>query len=184
MEAQERKLSLRVMFQDEGRFGRIVDPRKCWAPKGLRPIVSKQIIREYTYSYAALSPKDGGLDTMILPYMDSPNMSVFLEEIAHRYPNDYILMVMDGASCHTSSILEVPDNIKPLALPPYSPQLNPVENLWAEIREKWFPNCVFDSMDAVTRHLIISLIDFESDPDRIVRLSQWPWIFDALKCSF
>lgn len=171
------------MFQDEGRFGRITDPKRCWAPKGVRPIVAQQIIREYTYAYAALSPKDGNLDTLILTYMDSPTMGVFLEEVSLRHPNDYILMVMDGASCHTSSILKIPKNIKPLALPPYSPQLNPVENLWGEMREKWFNNCVFESMDAVEKHLIKALLDFESDPKRITQLSQFPWILNSLKPS-
>ena len=58
-EARKRGQQLRVMFQDESRFGRITDPKRCWAPKGERPIVPKQIIREYTYAYGAYSPKDG-----------------------------------------------------------------------------------------------------------------------------
>ena len=55
-------LPVRVMFQDEARFGRLSDPRKCWAPWPLRPLVKKALIREYVYAYAAVTPADGQLD--------------------------------------------------------------------------------------------------------------------------
>jgi len=54
------------MFQDESRFGRITDPKRCWAPKGIRPVINKQMIREYTYAYGAFSPLDGRNDLLIL----------------------------------------------------------------------------------------------------------------------
>lgn len=170
------------MFQDEARFGRVRQPACCWAPEHIRPTVPQQIIREYTYAYAALSPHDGTMDSLILPDMYADAMGFFLEEISSRYPNDYILMVVDGAPCHRAGILKVPDNIKLLRLPPYSPQLNPVENLWGEIREKWFANCVFRDMKAVTNHMITALNDFESDQNRIARLSQFPWIKKSISC--
>lgn len=169
-------MRLRVMFQDEARFGRVRQPARCWAPQFIRPTVPQQIIREYTYAYAALSPQDGSLDSLILPDMYATTMSVFLKEISRRYQNEYLLVVMDGAPCHRSGILKIPKNIKLLHLPPYSPQLNPVENLWGEIREKWFSNSVFRDMEAVVSRLIHALNDFESDRHRIIRLSQFPWI--------
>ena len=55
-------LPLRVMFQDEARFGRLSGPRRCWAPAPLRPVVSVALVREYTYAYAAVSPQNGALD--------------------------------------------------------------------------------------------------------------------------
>jgi hypothetical protein len=66
------------MFQDEGRFGRISDPRRCWAPAGVRPEVEVQIVREYEYAFAAVSPHDGVLDTLVLPAANTEAMSVFL----------------------------------------------------------------------------------------------------------
>lgn len=170
------------MFQDEARFGRVRHPARCWAPEYTRPTVPQQIIREYTYVYAVLSPRDGTMDSLILPDMYADTMSLFLEEVSSRYPANYILMVVDGAPCHRAGILKIPHNIKLLPLPPYSPQLNPVENLWGEIREKWFVNCVFRDMKAVTDHLITALNDFESDLNRITRLSQFPWIKNSISC--
>ena len=62
------------MFQDEARFGRINDPKRCWSPKRTRPTVGKQIIREYTYAYGAVSPRDGAADFLILPVMTAVAM--------------------------------------------------------------------------------------------------------------
>ncbi len=124
------------MFQDEARFGRISDLRHCWTPKGIRPNVAAQIVREYTYVYAAISPHDGVLDSLILPEVSTKAMSVFLTEISARHPEEFILMVLDGTSWHRSETLIVPENMRLVTLPPYSPQLNPVEHLWEEIREK------------------------------------------------
>ena len=78
-EAAKRGTPLRVMFQDEARFGRISEPYACWAPHSIRPDVPAQIIREYTYLYGAVSPKDGRSDFLILPAMDGDCMNVFLE---------------------------------------------------------------------------------------------------------
>ena len=66
------------MFQDEARFGRISDTRRCWAPAGVRPEVSTQVVREYEYAFAAVSPHDGALDTLVLP---SVNAEAMLDEV-------------------------------------------------------------------------------------------------------
>jgi transposase len=175
-EAQKQKMNFRVMFQDEARFGRINDPRRCWAPKGVRPEVSKQIIREYTYAYAAVSPVDGSCFSLILPSMTGECMSIFLEEVGKHYAEDYILIFLDGAACHKGQKISVPANIKLEVIPPYSPQLNPVENLWEEIREKHFTNLVFDSMNAVEIQLIQALLDLETHPALVRSISSFSWI--------
>jgi hypothetical protein len=144
-EAQKRDLPLRVMFQDEARFGRITDPKKCWAPKGTRPHVPSQIIREYTYLYGAVSPQDGKADFLILPSMNLINMEIFLQEVRQRYPDDYICMFVDGAPGHSLKGLKVPDNMTIESIPAYSPDTNPTENIWDDIREKFFGNVVFNS---------------------------------------
>jgi len=164
------------MFQDEGRFGRINTPRRCWAPEGIRPLSGKQIVREYTYSYIAVSPLDGRLDSLILPDMYTPTMNVFLNEISHRYPSEYILMIMDGAPCHKSRTLKIPKNIQIEHIPPYSPQLNPCENMFDEIREKFFPNLVFDSMDAVKKQLVLALNALENKHSIVKKITHWKWI--------
>lgn len=164
------------MFQDEGRFGRLSDPRRCWAPPGVRPQVGAQIVREYLYAFAALSPHDGVLDSLILPEANTAMMNLFLDEVARRHADEFILMLMDQAGWHTAKALRVPNNVRLDWLPPYSPQCNPVEHLWDELREKRFANQVFQNLDAVEETLVTGLATLEADAPRVQRLCGFDWI--------
>ena len=164
------------MFQDEARFGRSQDPRACWAPPGIRPVVAAQFVREYIYAYAAVSPHDGTLEALVLPFVDAAAMSLFLAEVAQRHPEEFLLLVLDGAGWHHAQELVVPANMRLLPLPPYSPELNPAEHLWDEIREKWFANTVFTSLDAVEDQLVAALATLEAEPSRVAGLTAFPWI--------
>jgi transposase len=164
------------MFQDEGRFGRIGTPRRCWAPRGMRPNVPRQIVREYTYAYVAASPHDGVMDSLVLPQVNAQAMSLFLREVSSRHPDEFILMVMDGAGWHKAGELKVPENMHLIFLPPYSPELNPVEHVWESIRENWFPNEVFESIDGVENQLVKALTALESDPAAVASLTGFSWI--------
>jgi len=168
------------MFQDEARFGRISDTRRCWCPKPIRPMCKAMVTQEYTYAYAAASVTDGTLDTLILPYVNSDCMQVFIDEISGRHPEDRIVMVLDGAGWHKAGTLVVPDNMRLLSLPPYAPELNPVEHIWDELREKAFGNLVFDSLDALEDHLEVSLLAMEHDRERVHSIVAWPWIVSSL----
>jgi hypothetical protein len=104
----------------------------------MRPLAAQQIIREYTYAYGVSFPQTGQSDYLILPDMQSVTMEYFLQEVSDRHKNSYILMIMDNASCHHASTLKIPENIEICSLPAYSPDLNPQENMWDEMREKYF----------------------------------------------
>jgi transposase len=174
--ARIKGLQLRVMFQDEARFGHINEPRRCWAPRGIRPDVPAQLVREYTYTYAAACPLDGGLDSLILPEVGHQAMAMFLRELGRRHPDKLIALFMDQAGWHKALALRVPDNVHICFLPPYSPQLNPVEHVWDELREKWFENLVFDSLDAVEDRLEEAVRALEHDSIRIHSLTAFDWI--------
>lgn len=167
-----------VRFEDEGRFGRITKPAACWAPAGCRPIVPQQAIREYTYAYAAVAPYTGEIDSLVLPDMYASTLQIFLDTLSERHLDEYILLFMDGAPCHRAGAesLTIPANIRLVIQPPYSPEVNPVEHLWDELREKFFCNCVFQDMDAVEEHLITGLQWIESRPQEIQRLTCFPWM--------
>jgi len=171
---------VRVMFHDEARFGRISDPRRCWAPFPCRPVVHAAIVQEFTYAYAAVSPSDGELDSLILPEVGTAIMSLFLEEVSVRHADEFIVMIMDGAGWHTAKRLHVPDNMLILYLPPYSPELNPVEYLWDDIREKDFSNRVFANMTALEDRLMNSLAKMEEDRKRVRSITGWEWIINAI----
>ncbi|WP_423855800.1 IS630 family transposase [Acidithiobacillus sulfuriphilus] len=169
-----------VLFQDEARFGRINDVRRCWAPKPMRPICQAMLTHEYTYAYAAVDVATGKMDSLILPQVNTSCMQLFLDEVAGRHTQQSIIMIMDGAGWHSSSTLKVPANMRLLSLPPYAPELNPVEHVWDEIREKYFLNRVFDSIGALEDHLEAALRAFENDPERLRSIVSWPWIKNAL----
>lgn len=168
--------ALRWMFQDEARFGRLHHPRRCWAPRGVRPEVCAQLVREYPYVFGAVSPHDGTLDTLVLPEVNTPAMALFLAEVAQRHPHEAILMVLDGAGWHRARDLIVPENIRLLPHPPYSPQLNPLEHIGEEIPEKWFPNLVFDSLAAVEDRLVEALLTWENNPPLVASATGFDWI--------
>jgi transposase len=138
--AARRGRRLRIMFADEARFGRINRLRPCWAPNGTRPEVASQLIREYIYSYGAVSPNDGTCVYLIMPTSNTACFQAFLKVLSRKFAKQDILLVVDGAPNHRCGGLTLPDNILLLFLPPYSPELNPKENLWDEIREKIFKN--------------------------------------------
>ncbi len=168
------------MFQDEARFGRMNEPKRCWAPPKTRPLVGHQLVREYTYAYGAVSPLDGIADFLILPQMNAEVINLFLAELARRHADEYIFMILDGAPCHQQSALMVPDNLGLSTLPPYCPELNPTEHVWDEIREKFFPNLVFESMDAVENQLMEALLFLEKNPALVQSITGFKWIVDTL----
>ena len=165
-----------MMLQDEARFGRINAPKRCWAPKGLRPVVLKQTVREYTYAYGAVSPVDGACDSLILPKMDSNSMSLFLAEVSRRHPDEFILMIYDQAPSHSESALEIPERMRVESLPAYCPELNPVENMWESLREKFFPNQMFSDMTELEDQLVEGLLYFETHPEVVQSITGFDWI--------
>ena len=167
---------VRVMFQDEARFGRMVRPKRCWAPRPLRPVLRNGSEREFVYVYGAVSPLEGELDWRLCREMTTVRMGEFLIQVSQAHPREFIVMVVDGASSHKAKDLVIPDNIRLLPLPPYAPELNPQEHVWDELREKEFPNRVFNHMDAVIRQLEQGLPRLAADSDRLRSLTAWPWI--------
>jgi transposase len=164
-----------IMFQDEARFGRINAPHSCWV-KGERPAVYCQIVREYTYVYASVCPFDGTLDSLILPWVYSVAMNIFLAEVAKRHNDKYILMFLDQAGWHKAKNLKIPENIRLVSLPAYSPELNPTEHIWDELREKHFHNTAFDSMGAVEDRLQEGLCDLENNKTLVQSTVAFDWI--------
>ena len=164
-----------ILFQDEARFGRINEPKSCWA-KGERPVVPSQIVREYTYAYAAACPFDGTMDSLILPVVNSAAMTVYLEEVSKRHNDKFILMFLDQAGWHRKGELKIPDNIRLVPIPAYSPELNPCEHIWDELREKWFHNIAFDCMRAVEDRLVVGLVALENDKPLVQSITGFNWI--------
>lgn len=164
------------MFQDEGRFGLLGTPRRCWAPRACRPVVGARLERKYLYTFSAVSPHDGVMDSLVLPWVNAQTMSLFLAEVAARHASEFVVMVMDQAGWHVAGELAVPANMRLIYLPPYSPELNPAEHLWDAIREDCFANRVFKDLNAVEQALTTGLVALESNHHRTQSMTGFHWI--------
>jgi len=107
-------------------------------------------------------------------------MSFFLEEISRRYPGEYILMFMDQAGWHRAKNLRIPANIELAFLPPYSPELNPQEQIWDELREKYCGNKLFKNLEAVVDAVVEGLQHLEASPLTLTRLTQRSWLLNPI----
>ncbi len=164
------------MFEDEARFGRMSSPYAAWAPKPIRPSVELALVREFEYVYCAVSPQDGKAVWSIQNQMNTECMSAFLREVSNTFPQEMVLMILDGASCHKAKALELPPNIILDFLPPYSPELNPTEHIWDEMREKFFANRIFNSMDLVRNQINKAIDQFKTHAETLRSITCWLWI--------
>lgn len=168
------------MAQDEGRFGRINEPRRCWAPAGIRPSTPKQIVREYFYVYAAVAPAIGKMTSLVLPYADTEMMNLFLRQVSEDFSDYFIIMQVDQAGWHRSKDLILPENIRFILQPAHSPELNPVEHIWEELKEKFLPNKAFSLLEEVVDVVCEGLNQLSSD---FKKLSSMTW-FPHLRVNF
>lgn len=168
---------VRLMFQDEAGFGRINKPKYCWCFKGLRPTVPCHHIREYRYAYGAVEPLTGESFFLVLPYSNTACMNLFLRQLSQEYPDDRILLVCDGASWHKSKALDVPENIRLIFLPPATPEMNPIEQIWKEIRKRGFRNEIFHTLNDVIDRLCDTIRSLSLDC--ISSITGRRWILDC-----
>jgi DDE superfamily endonuclease len=162
------------MAQDEGRFGRISSPKRAWAPPGIRPKVPRQVIRESCYVFAAVAPEQGLMTSLILPSADTAMMNLFLAQVAQDFADYFIVMQVDQAGWHRAKDLQVPEDIRLIFQPPYSPEVNPVEHLWEELREKYLHNRVFSSLEELVEVLCQALSELTDEKERLRSMMFFP----------
>jgi DDE superfamily endonuclease len=162
------------MAQDEGRFGRISRPKRCWAPPGIRPSVPSQVVRESMYVFAVVAPSLGRLSALVLPTANTAMMNLFLSHVSQTTASFFIVMQVDQAGWHRSNELMVPENIRLIQQPAYSPEVNPVEHLWEELREKYLHNRIFLSLELFIEVLCQGLNELADDKERVSSMMGFP----------
>ena len=153
-----------ILRNVKARFGRITQPRRCWAPANMRPCTPLHIVCESIYVFASFAPQYGKMISLILSTANTDMMKIFLEHISQEFTDSFLVMQVDGASWHRSQQLPIPENIRLIFQPAYSPEVNPVEHIWDELREKYFSNRLFPSLDALQDHLCTALNELSSHP--------------------
>lgn len=164
---------------DEARFGLISWHKRRYCPRGVKPPHVVQRKYEWSWFYTAVEPMTGESCSLYLPRLDGDCYELFLNELSQTYPDDLILLIRDNAPAHSKHDLAIPHNIIPLALPPYSPELNPAERWFQEFRRVLANRC-FDTIDALHHALTHALEPFVTDKQRLARLTNFPWWHSAV----
>jgi transposase len=141
---------LRIYFQDESRFGQQGATTNVWARKGSRPTAVRQTEYEYLWVLGAVCPETGHAEGLLSPQLNTTIVNEFLAQFAREIPaEEHAVMLWDGAGFHVSRRLQIPDNVTVVKLPAYSPELNPIENLWHYLKSHYWSNRAYDDYDAL-----------------------------------
>ena len=104
-------------------------------------------------------------------------MNIFLKQLSEKYADDIVLLCCDGAAWHKSTRLELPENIVLFHIPPYTPEMNPIEQIWKEIRKRGFRNEVFATLEKVVDRLCDTIRSL--DNEIISSITGRNWIIKA-----
>lgn len=171
---------MEVWFTDEARVGQQGTITRVWAKRGSRPRAPRDRRYQWVYLFGAICPQRSTGAAIIMPEVNIEAMNEHLAEISRCVSVGAIaLLVLDGAGWHSSPRLVVPDNIVLLPLPPYAPELNPVENVWEFLRGNLLSHRVWATYDDILeacRHAWNKLMQM---PDRIASITRRPWAIYA-----
>jgi transposase len=139
---------IRWFVQDEARVGQQGTLTRVWARKGSRPTAVRQTEYEWVYLWAAVEPATGASVAMLTPDVNAGQMGTFLAGLSGTLAADeHAVLVLDNAGWHVAKSLRVPANVTLMFLPPYSPELNPAERVWAYLRSHYLSNRAYADYD-------------------------------------
>ena len=166
-----------IWFQDEARVGQKGSLEYIWAPVGSRPPMVRDNRHDSAYLFGAICHARAVGAAIIMPTVNTEAMNEHLKEISTQVaPGAHAVLVLDGAGWHqTGGRLSVPHNITLLHLPPYAPELNPVENVWEYLRANKLCNLVWDTYDAIVEACRAAWEFLINDPDRIRSIGTREW---------
>jgi transposase len=177
--ARERALdieTIEIWFQDEARIGQKNKITRRWAKRATRPSAPRDQRTASTYIFGAVCPMEGKGAALIMPACNTEAMNLHLAEIAKIVaPRAHAVLLVDQAAWHMSTHLTVPPNMTIIALPPKSPELNPVENVWQFMRDNWLSNRVFKSYDDLVDHCCTAWNNLIDQPWRIMSIGLRDW---------
>ena len=167
---------IELWWQDEARIGQKNKITRRWAKRGTRPSAPQDQRTKWAYMFGAICPKKGKGAGLVMPWCDTPAMMEHLAEISKAVdPGAHAVVILDQAGWHMSGKLVVPDNITLLPLPPRSPELNPVENVWQYIRDNWLSNRVFKSYDDIVALCCEAWNKLIDRPWKIISIGMRQW---------
>jgi len=169
---------VKIWVMDEARFGLHTEVRKVWIKKGTRPVIPRQTRYEWDYLYGALDVVDGKAEFLHLPTVNLDCNKLFLEHLKSSDPEAQHIVIADQAGFHLKpGDKRLPDGVHIISLPPYSPELNPCEQLWDVIKDtEGFANGLFKSIKALRDALAPGLRRYWEDSNLVLSLIGRPWL--------
>jgi transposase len=172
-----RNKPVELWWQDEARVGQQGSLTYIWAERGSRPRAPRDQRYDWAYIFGAVCPARGIGVGLILPEVNTEAMNLHLAEISrHVSPGAHAVIVLDGAGWHQpGGALLVPENISLLPLPRYSPELNPVENVWEFLKQNFLSNRVFATYEAIVDACCKAWNALIAMPERIRSITERSW---------
>ncbi|MBV8871047.1 MAG: IS630 family transposase [Acetobacteraceae bacterium] len=168
---------IEIWFADEARVGQKGTLAYVWAPIGSRPAMVRDNRHDSAYLFGAICPARKVGAAVIMPAADAEAMNEHLQEISSQVSaSAHAVLLLDQAGWHQAGgRLLVPDNVTLLPLPPYSPELNPMENVWEYLRANKLCRLVWDSYEAILQACREAWNFLIEDPDRIRTIGARSW---------
>ena len=169
-------VEIELWWQDEARIGQKNKLTRRWARRGTRPRAPRDQRTEWAYIFGAICPAKGKGAGLVMPWCDTDAMAAHLIEISAAVdPGAHAVLIVDQAGWHLTPKLAIPDNITVLALPPRSPELNPVENVWQFMRDNWLSNQIFKSYEDIVALCCQAWNNLIDQPWKIMSLGMRKW---------
>lgn len=173
--------NMRLFSQDESRFGLLPIQRKRITLPGVKPISPVQFQFESYYLYGAAEPKTGESFFLELPNLNAQCFQIYLDEFSKAYADSFNIMLLDRGKFHRAKRLKIPHNIALVFLPPYSPELNPIERLWEAIKAE-MANELYPTIQALVEKVASILNSYTKET--IQSLTSYPYLIEAVNDIF
>jgi transposase len=150
-----------VWAQDESRCGLLPIVRHRITARGIQPVLSCAYRFESLYLYGAVEPLSGASFFLELPALNTQGFQLFLDHFAATDPASFHLLLLDNGAFHKARRLRLPANVGLLFFPPYSPELNPIERLWRDLKD-WLATSPPATLDDLSTLLMIRLSHYSA----------------------
>jgi transposase len=145
--------------------------------RGVQPLGQVQHVFEWCYVYGAVAPTTGERFFLELPYRNAESFQLFVDAFAEAFPESLNLLRLDNSGAHTAQRLRLPDKVRLVFLPPYCPELNPIERVWRDLKDAlaWLQ---FPDLDAQQDHVAQLLRAYQAATRQT--LTGYPYLVEAI----
>jgi transposase len=168
---------VRVFSQDESRFGWLTVRRRRLTACGVQPVGPIQHVFEWFYVYGAVAPTTGERFFLELPYLNSAMFQFFIDAFAQAFPDSLNILLLDNSGAHTAQGIQWPENVRYVWLPPYSPELNPIERVWRDVKDDvaWRQFADLNAQQTEVGHLLCAY-----DATALQALTGYAYVVEAI----